>query len=361
MLFPNQTAERRNKMSFWKQYTSPLGYVSNGNLVDTYGVDHSGFTTRDELQYQTARINRENDLMTQMNNQGMTTYPQYGTNFWGSSADNNYGFGSSNIGGNIDKIKQTMTPIPQMSTQPSTPQVQQQPDVWADQNKRNAENSLLMSGLDTLYGTNRAINGATFGGLDWLGNKLGIDTQMNEYMKLKDTQGQGNIARTTGQLAEYGSGGLSAGAIGKATYEPANMAYNGYKIGKAYDRLSENPFAGTGSDVIAKMKNHAGEPVVLQRGEAMLGENGNVVTSGRPLQHVTGTSRNYGLDKIIYKHEMPRNEVTQIPKYLRNNKPIEVTARNQHIYNIYGKKGDIKIATTPQNGYRTISSMYIKK
>jgi len=66
-------------MSYWKQYTSPLGYVSNGNKIDTYGVDHSGFTTRDELQYQNARINRENNLMTQMQKQGITDYPQYTT------------------------------------------------------------------------------------------------------------------------------------------------------------------------------------------------------------------------------------------------------------------------------------------
>ena len=63
-------------MSFWQQHKSPLGYVSNGNKIDTYGVDHSGFTTRDELQYQNARINRENNLMTQMQNQGITDYPQ---------------------------------------------------------------------------------------------------------------------------------------------------------------------------------------------------------------------------------------------------------------------------------------------
>jgi hypothetical protein len=157
-----------------------------------------------------------------------------------------------------------------------------------------------MDGMDMLYGANRAVNGATFGGLDWLGNKLGIDTQMNEYLQLKDAQGQGNIARTTGQMVEYGSGGLSAGAIGKAAYEPANMAYNGYKIGNKYNKLLDNPFQGNGTDIIAKMKNHAGEPVVLQRGEAILGEHGNVITSGRPLQHITGTSRNYGLDKIIY-------------------------------------------------------------
>ena len=115
-------------MSFWKTYTSPLGYESNGNSVDSYGVDHSGFTTRDELQYQNARINRENDLMTQMNNQGITNYPQYTTNFWGSSADNNYGFGTSNISNNIENRQQTMTPVPQMTTQPSTSQAQ--PRAW---------------------------------------------------------------------------------------------------------------------------------------------------------------------------------------------------------------------------------------
>ena len=76
--------------------------------------------------------------MTQMNNQGWTFYPQYGTNFWGTNADNNYGFGTSNIENNIENRQQTMTPVPQMATQPSTPQIQQQPNVWADQNKRNA-------------------------------------------------------------------------------------------------------------------------------------------------------------------------------------------------------------------------------
>ena len=99
-------------MSFYKQYTSPLGYVSNGNPIDTYGVDHSGFTTRDELAYQTARINRENDLMAQMNNQGITSYPQYTTNFWGTNADNNYGFGTSNIGSNIENMQTASQPQP---------------------------------------------------------------------------------------------------------------------------------------------------------------------------------------------------------------------------------------------------------
>ena len=46
-----------------------------------------------------------------MNNQGITeNYPQYTTNFWGSSADNNYGFGTSNIGSNIENMQTTNQP-----------------------------------------------------------------------------------------------------------------------------------------------------------------------------------------------------------------------------------------------------------
>ena len=92
-------------MDIWKKYKSPLGYYSNDNQIDSYGVDHSGFTTQDELNYQLTRAERENNLIEQFKNQGLKNYPQYGTNFWGNSADNNYGFGISNIDPHIERIK----------------------------------------------------------------------------------------------------------------------------------------------------------------------------------------------------------------------------------------------------------------
>ena len=92
-------------MDMYPQYKSPLGYTNGDNKIDAYGVDHSGFSTRDELEYQFARQNKENQLIQNYNNQGITkNYPQYGTNFWGSSPDNNYGFGSSNIHNNIENM-----------------------------------------------------------------------------------------------------------------------------------------------------------------------------------------------------------------------------------------------------------------
>ncbi len=92
-------------MDFFGKYKSPFGYYNNANQIDSYGVNHSGFTTRDELEYQFARQQRENELMNQYKSQGMTeNFPQYDVNFWGNSA-NNYGFGLSNIAGNIGNMK----------------------------------------------------------------------------------------------------------------------------------------------------------------------------------------------------------------------------------------------------------------
>ena len=92
-------------MDLYPKYKSPLGYEIGDDGIDSYGVDHSGFSTRDELEYQVARQQRENQLMQNYNSQGITQdYPQYGTDFWGDNTDNNYGFGCSDISGNIANV-----------------------------------------------------------------------------------------------------------------------------------------------------------------------------------------------------------------------------------------------------------------
>ena len=105
-------------MPLYRKMKSPLGYQNLTNSsFDSYGVDHSGFTTRDELEYQFARQERENLLMDQEQQNKVTdNFTQYGTNFWGTPQENNYGFGSSNISENIERLsKQFMTP-PSSST-----------------------------------------------------------------------------------------------------------------------------------------------------------------------------------------------------------------------------------------------------
>lgn len=248
------------------------------------------------------------------------------------------------------------TPNPFLNNNSSQQHLNHASDVFSQQRKRNVEQDLLMSGMDTLYGMNRAVNGMTFGGLDWLGNKLGFDSQMNNYLNLKDEQSR-RLAQMAGNVAEIGGGLLSGAGIGTAVYEPANMLYQGYKIGRAYDKLSQNPFAGNGGDVIAKMKNHNGEPVVLQRGEAIMGENGNVVVHGKALGRETGTVQNFGLNKGIFRHSIFRTDAKRIPNIIKQ-KPIETNDFGQNVYMSKGYNSNIRVITSPTNKGTTVSSMY---
>ena len=75
-----------------------MGYRTLENGYDTYGVDHSQFTTREEVEYQDKRVKREEELMQQQRNMGITgNYKQYGSDFWSASPENNYGFEGSEI------------------------------------------------------------------------------------------------------------------------------------------------------------------------------------------------------------------------------------------------------------------------
>ena len=93
----------------YRNFKSQLGYENGENKIDSYGVDHRNFSLRDEISYQMARSNRENELIKNYNNQGITQdYPQYSNNFWGGNPANNYGFGSSNISDNIENVTNSL-------------------------------------------------------------------------------------------------------------------------------------------------------------------------------------------------------------------------------------------------------------
>ena len=93
--------------NIYRNSSSPFGYdVGEEDRIDAYGVDHSNFSLRDEIEYQMARVNREDQFKQSYNKQGITdNYPQLGKSFWGNNSENNYGFGSSNISENIEQMK----------------------------------------------------------------------------------------------------------------------------------------------------------------------------------------------------------------------------------------------------------------
>lgn len=173
------------------------------------------------------------------------------------------------------------------------------------------------------------------------------------------------MAQTAGNIVQWGGSALTGGALASSKlaregYNQANMAYNSYKIGKKYDQLVENPFQGSGADIIARMKNHNGEPVVLQRGEAIRGPNGEVIVHGKTLERETGTLHNYGLDKGIYRHNINRSDAQRIPRIIQN-KPTSISQRGQYIYNAYSKNGNFQVVTSPTKSGTTISSTYYLK
>jgi hypothetical protein len=122
------------------KYMSQLGYQIGDDGIDTYGVNHNDFTINDELRYQTARIDRENQLINSYNNMGIKdNYPIYTTNFWGSTSDNNYGFGNMNIREAIDNhagINQSPLPVLNLNQNPMQPNV-----------PNSVENNLSIEGL----------------------------------------------------------------------------------------------------------------------------------------------------------------------------------------------------------------------
>ncbi|MBQ8784959.1 MAG: hypothetical protein IJZ59_02830 [Alphaproteobacteria bacterium] len=50
-------------MNMYPQYKSKSGYYINDDGIDSYGVNHKNFTTRDELEYQFARVEREKQMI----------------------------------------------------------------------------------------------------------------------------------------------------------------------------------------------------------------------------------------------------------------------------------------------------------
>ena len=132
----------------YRNFKSQLGYENGENKIDSYGVDHSNFSLRDEVSYQMARTNRENELIKNYNNQGITQdYPQYNTNFWGNNPANNYGFGSSNISDNIENVTNSLKNqnyglYQNSGTIASVPQInQQQNTAFGQSNNILAQNN----------------------------------------------------------------------------------------------------------------------------------------------------------------------------------------------------------------------------
>lgn len=101
---------RKDKEMTYKLHSVPT-YMAYGGVPEgeAYGGEPQYIQTpyglvKNDSTYK--KYLQEKEKEQNHNNQGnLSNYTQYPTNFWGNSADNNYGFGNSDIEGNVEKMK----------------------------------------------------------------------------------------------------------------------------------------------------------------------------------------------------------------------------------------------------------------
>ena len=69
------------------------------------------------------------------------------------------------------------------------------------------------------------------------------------------------------------------------------------------------------------------------------------------------TRWNYGLNKAIYKHDVPKEQITRIPRYIRR-KPVETTLWGQDVYELSRPDGNYRVVTSSTPKGKTVSSIY---
>ncbi len=179
-------------MDMFGKFKSIFGYENNEdekNKIDSYGVDHSNFSLRDEIEYQMARVNREDQFKQSYNNQGITdNYPQFGKSFWGNSSENNYGFGSSNISENIEQLKSKGFPTLEETLQ--------------YQNQMNGQNSMT---TPTSWGQSNTVQQLTMPA----GTQQQITMPRNQFQ-----QESGGVWNTIKRTAENFADATEAGTVG---------------------------------------------------------------------------------------------------------------------------------------------------
>ena len=67
-------------MNMYPQYKSNTGYHIGDDGIDSYGVNHKNFSTRDELEYQFARVEREKQMINDYNKQNVINSNDNGLN-----------------------------------------------------------------------------------------------------------------------------------------------------------------------------------------------------------------------------------------------------------------------------------------
>ena len=282
-------------MDIWDEIKKLTGYQSGNGGVDSYGGDHSGFSTRDELEYQSARLARENQLAEGFAKQGIAeeNYPQYGTNFWGGSPENNYGFGTSNIRQNIENVTNQLN------------------------------NSGFGNGLNN--GVNGINNGHAFANSDYTVNTESLVGKPSSYFQnTAPTQPNNMVRQSNGNTLENNNSVFQS----INTLNPASIGYNiGQKLGEfaadtkiAYDYWQK--MNQTGEQLVKALGSGQGADIDNYYHPLLQCELAKISPQSRANGIALGYAKEYLMDypkKMILQHQSHSEIMKDNRKDLQNN------------------------------------------
>ena len=325
---------REENMDIWDKIKKLSGYQSGDGGIDSYGVDHSGFSVRDELEYQNARLARENQLAENFSKQGIAeeNYPQFGTNFWGGTPENNYGFGTSNIKQNIENatnrlnagnfgatnngqglVANTINNAPNNYGYSSNSSLLQ-PDTLTTQGTQYAK----MATPNTATGAddNKAVDYTLYGdgfSQEFIDQMLG-DSRFQKIMKSRTQGNEGgysNHPNDRGGETKYGisSRWYPNEDIPNLTRERANaILYKDYWIGPRINQLPDE-FA----DIVFDNGVVQGQSTAITNLQRALGVHADGLIGPNTLNAISNADKNVRRNFIQQVHQRNKNIVTQNP------------------------------------------------
>ena len=266
------------------RYLSKLGYQIGDDGIDTYGVNHNDFTINDELRYQTARIDRENQLIRGYNNMGMKdNYPLYTTNFWGNSSENNYGFGNSNIQeaiSNHSGINQSPLPVLNLNQNPMQPNVPNSVENNLSTDGLNQSNDLwekIKNHIENFANKTEAAalgfaSGISLGNFDEVMGAASNMLTNNNYFNARDAVRELQMQHKNNNKSIYGGAEIAGATIAnkfvKSKYYPV-IAGIGYA-----DKSSDIPVETIKNGITSRFTKGIQKVPFLSQNYRNLGQNG---------------------------------------------------------------------------------------
>ena len=112
----------------------------------------------------------------------------------------------------VEQERQAMSSLPKTSgSSLDDTDMAKNASIYRARNRQNAfediTTGLSQDFLDMAYGVNRGLNGLTAGGLDYLGDKLGFDSKMNNYLNLLSPQ-ERKQRENIGSMVELGGNAM---------------------------------------------------------------------------------------------------------------------------------------------------------